>query len=69
MLQCYLFVDINECRIGVTCINADCFNQNGSFFCGPCYPGFTRIEGENKAPCCKYENNYIMLILTHKLIF
>ena len=52
----YLFIlDIDECILNSSsCINSDCFNQNGSFSCGECYIGFVRIGNQTTEPCRKY---------------
>ena len=49
--------DIDECSLNITsCINSDCFNENGSFTCGDCYPGFMRVGNQSTAPCREYIN-------------
>ena len=58
VLSCVLlliFADIDECQVSnTTCINADCVNEVGGYFCGPCYLGFEReIPNSNLTACGK----------------
>ena len=50
-----IFADIDECQVSnTTCINADCVNEVGGYFCGPCYPGFEReVPNSNLTACGK----------------
>ena len=48
-----IFADIDECQVSnTTCINADCVNKVGSYFCGPCYPGFEREVPNSQLTAC-----------------
>lgn len=46
--------DIDECEVEGRCVNSDCLNNNGSYTCGDCYPGFfKKVPHDPQTPCCK----------------
>ena len=57
-----IFADIDECQVSnTTCINADCVNEIGSYYCGPCYPGFKReIPNSNLTACGKSSPSFVI---------
>jgi hypothetical protein len=47
--------DNDECLLNTSCVNADCINNAGGYSCGPCHPGFERIDANNLTPCCELQ--------------
>lgn len=73
MMRTMHYSDINECLLESSCINADCFNQVGSFSCTDCNPGFARDNTTDIfGPCgtyvASYIHTYVVTKLTHFII-